>query len=165
AGGVGRRGRAPGGARRRAYADALSRVHRKPGPWVYLGYRPPPRPANTVDWERTEAIAQALDRVLADPDRELRLAMLRRMQREKILVRLATRVCGRYPGLAARPAGDCHSWLSGGHHPGYEAQSHQPAECPRPLRRGSRSQQRCAPPQLLRWADCASLLVPKRASP
>src|SRR5262249_26332988 len=45
---------------------------------------------NTVDWERTEAIAQALDRVLADSDRELRLAMLRRMQREKILVHLAT---------------------------------------------------------------------------
>jgi putative membrane-bound dehydrogenase-like protein len=77
-------------ARRRAYADALSRVYRKPGPWVYWGYRPPPRPANTVAWERTEAIAQALDRVLADPDRAVRLAVLRRMQREQIPVRLAT---------------------------------------------------------------------------
>ena len=30
---------------------------RSPGPWVYWGYRPAPRPANTVAWERTEAIA------------------------------------------------------------------------------------------------------------
>ncbi len=76
--------------RLREYADALTRVHQKPGPWVYWGYRPPPRPANTVPWERTEAIAQALDRVLADPDRELRLAVLRRMQREKVPLRLTT---------------------------------------------------------------------------
>src|SRR5437764_1306084 len=30
--------------RRQQYADALTRVHKKPGPWVYWGYRPPPRP-------------------------------------------------------------------------------------------------------------------------
>ena len=77
-------------ARRREYADALTRVCKKPGPWAYWGYRPPPRPANTMVWERTEAIAGALDRVLADPDRGLRLAVLRRMQREKVPVRLAT---------------------------------------------------------------------------
>jgi putative membrane-bound dehydrogenase-like protein len=77
-------------AHRREYADALTRVYKKPGPWVYWGYRPPPRPANTVAWTRTEAIAQALDRVLADPDRAVRLAVLRRVQREKIPVRLAT---------------------------------------------------------------------------
>src|SRR5262249_33906456 len=42
--------------RRRQYADALTRVYKRPGVWVYWGYRPPPRPANTVAWERTEAI-------------------------------------------------------------------------------------------------------------
>jgi len=75
-------------ARRRAYADTLARVYRKPGPWVYWGYRPQPRPANMVAWERTEAIAQALNRVLTDPDRALRLAVLRRMQREQVPVRM-----------------------------------------------------------------------------
>src|SRR5262249_26123010 len=49
-----------------------------------------PRPPNTVVWERTEAIAHALDRVLADPDRSVRLAVLRRMQREKVPTQLAT---------------------------------------------------------------------------
>src|SRR5262249_6801466 len=47
--------------RRRAYADVLTRVHRKPGPWVYWGYRPGPRPANTADWDRTAPIAVATD--------------------------------------------------------------------------------------------------------
>jgi putative membrane-bound dehydrogenase-like protein len=77
-------------ARRREYADALTRVCKKPGPWAYWGYRPPPRPSNTLVWERTQAIAEALDRVLADPDRAVRLAVLRRMQREKVPIRLAT---------------------------------------------------------------------------
>ncbi len=54
-------------ARRRQYADALARVYKKPGPWVYWGYRPAPRPANTVAWERTEAIEAALDRALFIP--------------------------------------------------------------------------------------------------
>src|SRR5262249_43549984 len=67
--------------RRRAYADALTRVHRKPGPWVYWGYRPAPRPANTADWQRTAVIGEALDRALADPDRSVRLFGLRRVQR------------------------------------------------------------------------------------
>jgi hypothetical protein len=35
-------------ARRRQYADVLSRVYKKPGPWSYWGYRPAPRPANAV---------------------------------------------------------------------------------------------------------------------
>ena len=39
--------------------------------------------------ERSEAIAQSLDRVLADPDRAVRLAVLRRMQREKVPVQFA----------------------------------------------------------------------------
>jgi putative membrane-bound dehydrogenase-like protein len=77
-------------ARRREYADALTRICKKPAPWAYWGYRPPPRPANTELWERTEAIAEAVDRVLADPDSALRPAVLRRMQREKVPVRLAT---------------------------------------------------------------------------
>jgi putative membrane-bound dehydrogenase-like protein len=80
----------PVAARRREYADALTRVCKKPGPWAYWGYRPPPRPANTVAWERTEAISEALDRVLADPNRTVRLDVLRRMQREKVPIRLAT---------------------------------------------------------------------------
>jgi putative heme-binding domain-containing protein len=76
--------------RRREYADLLTRVYKKPGPWVYWGYRPPPRPANTVAWERTGAIGEALDRVLADSDRSLRLATLQRMQKEKIPARVST---------------------------------------------------------------------------
>jgi putative membrane-bound dehydrogenase-like protein len=75
--------------RRLAYAVTLARVYKKPGPWVYWGYRPPPRPANTVTWEKSDAIAAALDRMLADPDRAVRLAVLRRMQREKVPVRSA----------------------------------------------------------------------------
>jgi putative membrane-bound dehydrogenase-like protein len=71
-------------ARRRQYADALARVYKRAGPWVYWGYRPAPRPANTVAWERTEAIAAALTDTLGDPDRAVRLAVLRRMQREKV---------------------------------------------------------------------------------
>jgi putative membrane-bound dehydrogenase-like protein len=76
-------------ARRLAYADLLTRVYKRPGPWKYWGYRPAPRPANAVAWERTEAIAQALERTLADPNRAVRLAILRRMEREKVPVRAA----------------------------------------------------------------------------
>jgi putative heme-binding domain-containing protein len=77
-------------ARRRQLADALTRVHKKPGPWVYWGYRPAPRPANTVAWERTAAIERALDRTLADADRTVRVAVLKRMQRERIPTRATT---------------------------------------------------------------------------
>src|SRR5262245_7118723 len=65
---------------RQEYADILTRIHRKAGPWVYWGFRPGPRPANTENWEKTAAIEAALDRVLADPERGVRLAVLRRMQ-------------------------------------------------------------------------------------
>jgi putative membrane-bound dehydrogenase-like protein len=75
-------------ARRVAYADALTRVYKRPGPWVYWGYRPAPRPANTLAWEKSDAIATAIDRVLADPDRAVRIAILGRMQREKVPARL-----------------------------------------------------------------------------
>lgn len=71
-------------SRRREYADLLARVHRKPAPWVYWGFRPGPRPANGIAWERTEAIEQALDRLLLDPDPTVRLFTVRRMLREKV---------------------------------------------------------------------------------
>src|SRR5262249_5080441 len=77
-------------ARRRQYADALTRVCKRPGEWAYWGYRPPPRPANTVAWERTSAIEKALDGVLGDRGPAVQLAVLKRMQREKIPARLAT---------------------------------------------------------------------------
>ena len=54
---IARLGREPDPGRRRRYADLLARVYKTPGPWAYWGYRPAPRPANTVAWERTEAIA------------------------------------------------------------------------------------------------------------
>src|SRR5262249_5963509 len=73
--------------RGRESPDALTRVCKKPPtPWVYWGFRPPPRPANTVAWERTEAIEQALRQALADPDRTVRRDVLHRMIREKITV-------------------------------------------------------------------------------
>jgi putative heme-binding domain-containing protein len=75
---------------RRQYAEVLARVYKRPGPWVYWGYRPPPRPANTVAWVRTEAIADALDGELSDSDRASRLAVLRRMQREKVPAQAGT---------------------------------------------------------------------------
>ncbi len=78
--------------RRREYAELLCRVHRKPGPWVYWGFRPAPRPPATESWERSAAIETALDRTLADADREVRLAMLQRMQRERVPVRSKTLV-------------------------------------------------------------------------
>jgi len=72
---------------RREYAELLSRVYKKPGPWVYWGFRPEPRPPNTESWERTAAIETALDRAVADPNRAVRLAALQRMERERIPVR------------------------------------------------------------------------------
>jgi hypothetical protein len=110
-------------ARRREYADALTRVCKKPGPWIYWGYRPPPRPANSVTWERTEAIAQALDRVLADPDSAVRLAVLQHMQREKAPIRSATlgrwladehqpdRVAALLAALGGQPAAEVRQYL------------------------------------------------------
>jgi putative membrane-bound dehydrogenase-like protein len=105
-------------ARRREYADALTRVHRKPGPWAYWGFRTAPRPANTVAWERTPAIEEALDRVLADADLAVRGDVLPRMSREKVPARTATlgrwlraeraadRVATLVSALADRPAAE-----------------------------------------------------------
>jgi putative membrane-bound dehydrogenase-like protein len=75
---------------RQEYADALTRVFKKPGPWEYWGYRPGPRPANPLAWDKTEAIAAALNRALQDSDLAVRYTILQRMQREKITARLET---------------------------------------------------------------------------
>ena len=74
---------------RQQYAETLARVFKKPAPWVYWGYRPAPRPANTVGWERSENIAGTLNQLLADPDRDVRVVVLQQMQREQIPVQLA----------------------------------------------------------------------------
>ena len=76
--------------RRREYAEVLARVYKKPSPWKYWGYRPGPRPANSVAWERTEAIAKALDDSLTDEPRGAHIATLNLMLREKIPVKVAT---------------------------------------------------------------------------
>jgi putative heme-binding domain-containing protein len=65
------------------YADCLARVEKKPAAWTYWGYRPPPRPANSVPWERTAAIHSALNGMLSHSDFAVRQAVLRSMQREK----------------------------------------------------------------------------------
>ncbi len=77
-------------SRRLEYATALARVCRRPGAWTYWGYRPGPRPANTESWDGTQPIAAALDRVLLDADRDVRLAALRGMQREQVPIQLTT---------------------------------------------------------------------------
>jgi putative membrane-bound dehydrogenase-like protein len=104
--------------RRREYAELLTRVHRKPGPWTYWGFRPGPRPPNTELWDRTAAIAMALDRTLSDPD--VRLVTLQQMERQKIPVPSDTltrwlRVERRFENIGAilasyesRPAGNEH---------------------------------------------------------
>ncbi len=69
---------------RREYADLLSRVYMDREPWTYWGFRPPPRPANTVKWERTEAIEHGLVGLLADTDHDVRVHVLHRMLREEV---------------------------------------------------------------------------------
>ena len=78
--------------RREEYVGLLSRVHRRPGPWVYWGFRPGSRPVNSEPWERTEAIESALDRALLDPAPAVRRAALRLAERERIPARPATLV-------------------------------------------------------------------------
>jgi putative membrane-bound dehydrogenase-like protein len=75
-----------GSARQVEYADALARVYKKPAsPWTYWGFRPPPRPANTASWAKTDAIEKALNDFLASSkDRAARLETLRRLTREKV---------------------------------------------------------------------------------
>ena len=78
------------GNSRAEIADILARVYKKPAPWKYWGYRPSPRSANTVSWERSQAIEQALDGVLRNADYEIKTATLQRMLREEVPVRLTT---------------------------------------------------------------------------
>jgi putative membrane-bound dehydrogenase-like protein len=87
---IGRLGTEKDPARRAEFADTLARVFKKPGPAPYWGYRPGPRPVNTVSWERTAAIARALESLLADPDHEVRAVALRRMRCEQVVAGLAT---------------------------------------------------------------------------
>jgi putative heme-binding domain-containing protein len=73
--------------RRRQVVDLLARVHKRPAPWVYWGFRPAPRPANTVAWSHTALIQDALNRTLGDSDHSVRMNSLVRMQREEVPVR------------------------------------------------------------------------------
>lgn len=73
---------------RKEYIDLLSRVYKKPAPWVYWGFRPAPRPANTLAWEQTDHIGKILNQALADTDHSVRKLALERMRREKVPVPL-----------------------------------------------------------------------------
>lgn len=77
-------------ARRMEYADLLTRIYKRPGPWTYWGFRPAPRPAGTVAWESTAAIASALDEALLAVDDAMRIKLLERMNREQVPVRTTT---------------------------------------------------------------------------
>lgn len=90
-------------ARRRDYIDALARVYKKRGAWTYWGFRPAPRPANTVAWERTEAIRKAIDGALADGEFTVRMTALQRMRREEIPISLSSLL--RWQRKETRPEG------------------------------------------------------------
>ena len=75
-------------ARQRELAELLTRIYRKPAPWVYWEYRPAPRTPNPVDWEQTDVIGAALNQALANADFETRTFVLRQMRRENIPVEL-----------------------------------------------------------------------------
>jgi putative membrane-bound dehydrogenase-like protein len=76
----------PDAHRRRESLDLLIRVRKRPGPWTYWGYRPAPRPANTVAWERTESIQTAVGQALARLAGADRPQVLARMHREEMPV-------------------------------------------------------------------------------
>jgi putative membrane-bound dehydrogenase-like protein len=69
---------------RAEYFDLLTRVYKKPAEWTYWGFRPAPRPANTVAWDRTSIIEQSLEQALTDKDDKVRIGTARRMLREDI---------------------------------------------------------------------------------
>lgn len=109
---------------RREYADALSRIVRKRELWTYWGFRPEPRKAATVDWEKTEAIVAALNGTMTDPNFDVRAFALGRMQREGAAPGLeqlgnwlnldtdATRVAGILSALRERDADEVRSILT-----------------------------------------------------
>ncbi len=73
----------------RGYAGLLCRVYKKPGPYEYWGFRPAPRPVNSVDWERTDAIGTKMIEAFAkrhNGSAELRKQILR----EGVPIPLAT---------------------------------------------------------------------------
>lgn len=70
------------------YAELLTRVRNKPGTWTYWGYRPEPRSPNTESWDRTLPIEQALARILAEDNNDLRAGVLPFLVRERIPMRL-----------------------------------------------------------------------------
>ncbi|MBO10138.1 MAG: hypothetical protein CMJ68_05190 [Planctomycetaceae bacterium] len=74
--------------RRRDYAEWLTRIWKKPAPWKYWGYRPPPRPAHTVSWDQTEAIETALGGALGDTSRIVRVGALLAMRNRAVPVDL-----------------------------------------------------------------------------
>ena len=55
---------------RNQYAEMLVRVYKKPAPYQYWGFRPDPRPANTVAWDRTDSIANKLLKVFLKRDQD-----------------------------------------------------------------------------------------------
>ena len=71
------------------YADLLCRAARRPAPWTYWGFRPAPRPANSVAWDRTPTIDTALNASLGDPDLTVRAGILQGMLRENVPVQSA----------------------------------------------------------------------------
>lgn len=75
--------------RRGEYIVLLSRVYKKPAPWVYWGFRPEPRPANTLTWNQTDRISKVLQQALADADHTVRKLALQQMVREEVPVPLS----------------------------------------------------------------------------
>jgi len=77
--------------RQREYLDLLARVHRKPAEWAYWGFRPGPRPADSVAWEATSRIGTALNSAIRDAhDSAVRAFAARRMLREEVPIELET---------------------------------------------------------------------------
>ncbi len=109
--------------RRREFLDLLARIYKRPPEWTYWGFRPAPRPANTVVWEKTVAIEAALDRALGDLESTVRTLAIRRMLREEIPIRLESLatwlkqetkpegVAAILDALSARPVAEVRSLL------------------------------------------------------
>lgn len=76
--------------RRRQYLDLLARVYKRSAEWTYWGFRPAPRPANSLSWEYTEQIGAVLAGALRDPDSGVRAFTARRMLREAVPIPLAS---------------------------------------------------------------------------
>ena len=74
---------------RAEYAEMLSRVYKIPAPYQYWGFRPDPRPANSVAWDLTDAIEKNLIDVF--PNRDEDSAQVReQILREGVPIPIAT---------------------------------------------------------------------------